>query len=187
MVGQALVDDPRVDLIAFTGSKAVGLEINRRAAEPRPGQDHVKRVIAEMGGKNAVIVDDDADLDEAVVGVVKSAFGYAGQKCSACSRVIVLDGIYDAFVSRLAEAGRSAVVGPPEDPETVVGPVIDADARDRVREYARIAQGEGRTILDVAVGDLAPIEAITSDPSSWPMSRLMPGWLRKKSSARSSP
>ena len=154
-VGQALVDDPRVDLIAFTGSKAVGLEINRRAAEPRPGQHHVKRVIAEMGGKNAIIVDDDADLDEAVVGVVRSAFGYAGQKCSACSRAIVLDGIYDAFVARLAEAARSAVVGPPEDPETVVGPVIDADARDRVREYARIARGEGRTILDVEVGDLA--------------------------------
>ena len=100
------MDDPRVDLIAFTGSRDVGLEINRRAAEPAPGQDHVKRVIAEMGGKNAIIVDDDADLDEAVVGVLQSAFGYAGQKCSACSRVIVLDGVYDAFLARLVEAAQ---------------------------------------------------------------------------------
>ena len=86
-LGRALVEHPEVDLIAFTGSRDVGLEINRRAAETSPGQDHVKRVIAEMGGKNAIIVDDDADLDEAVVGVLQSAFGYAGQKCSACSRV----------------------------------------------------------------------------------------------------
>ncbi len=154
-VGRALVDDPRVDLISFTGSKAVGLEINRLAAEPRDGIDHVRRVIAEMGGKNAVIVDDDADLDEAVVGVIASAFGYAGQKCSACSRAVVLDGVYDAFVARLAEAARAVVVGPSEDPETVIGPLIDADARDRVREYARIAAGEGRIVLAADIGALA--------------------------------
>ncbi len=155
VVGQALVDDPDVDLISFTGSKQVGLEINRRASTPIEGQDHVKRVIAEMGGKNAVIVDDDADLDEAVVGVVQSAFGYSGQKCSACSRVIVLDGVYDAFVHRLVEAARATPVGPPEDPETVVGPVIDADARDRVLRYQAIAAGEGRTVLAVDPGPLA--------------------------------
>lgn len=84
--GQALVNDPKVDLVAFTGSRTVGLLINRQAAEVQPGQDHLKRVIAEMGGKNAILVDEDADLDEAVVSVIQSAFGYAGQKCSACSR-----------------------------------------------------------------------------------------------------
>src|SRR5205814_6999179 len=133
--GQALVDDPRVDIIAFTGSRPVGLEINRRAAETKPGQDHVKRVIAEMGGKNAIIIDDDADLDEAVVGVLQSAFGYAGQKCSACSRVVVLDGVHDAFVARLVDAARALPVGPAEDPDTAIGPVIDARARQRIEDY----------------------------------------------------
>ena len=155
VVGQALVDHPGVDLISFTGSRAVGLEINRRAAGTWPGQDHVKRVIAEMGGKNAVIVDDDADLDEAVVGVLQSAFGYSGQKCSACSRVIVLRGVYDTFVDRLAEAARALPVGPADDPDTAIGPVIDADAAERVRRYAEIAATEGRVVLSVDVGDLA--------------------------------
>jgi RHH-type proline utilization regulon transcriptional repressor/proline dehydrogenase/delta 1-pyrroline-5-carboxylate dehydrogenase len=155
IVGQALVDDPRVDLISFTGSRAVGLEINRRAADTKPGQDHVKRVIAEMGGKNALIIDDDADLDEAVVGTLQSAFGYAGQKCSACSRAIVLEGVYDAFVSRLAEAARSIVVGPPEDPETFVGPVIDADAKARILKYGALARREGRVVFAGDVGALA--------------------------------
>ena len=88
-----------------------------------------------MGGKNAIIVDDDADLDEAVVGVLQSAFGYAGQKCSACSRVIVLDGVYDAFLARLVEAAHALTVGPADDPDTVVGPVIDARARERIEQY----------------------------------------------------
>ena len=154
-VGQALVDHPGVDLISFTGSRAVGLEINRRAADTRPGQDHVKRVIAEMGGKNAVIVDDDADLDEAVVGVVHGAFGYSGQKCSATSRVVVLDGVYDAFLARLAEAVQALPVGPADDPDTAVGPVIDARARDRVWEYGRVARSEGRVVAHVDAGPLA--------------------------------
>ena len=108
-----------------------------------------------MGGKNATIIDDDADLDEAVAGVLQGAFGYAGQKCSACSRTIVLDGVYDAFVARLAEAARAWVVGPADDPETMVGPVIDADARDRILDYGRLAEAEGRTVLAVDVGNLA--------------------------------
>ena len=155
VVGQALVDHPDVDVIAFTGSRPVGLEINRRAAEPRKGQTHVKRVIAEMGGKNAIIVDDDADLDEAVVGVLQSAFGYAGQKCSACSRAIVLEGVYDAFLARLVEAAKALTVGPADDPDTVVGPLIDAEARDRVRDYIKVAEAEGRIALKVDVGPLA--------------------------------
>ena len=153
-VGQALVEHPGVDLIAFTGSRPVGLEISRRAAEPQPGQDHVKRVIAEMGGKNALIVDDDADLDEAVVGVLQSAFSYSGQKCSACSRVVVLDGVYDSFIARLAEAVHALPVGPADDPDTAVGPVIDARARDRIWEYARIARAEGRVVAQVEIGPL---------------------------------
>jgi RHH-type transcriptional regulator, proline utilization regulon repressor / proline dehydrogenase / delta 1-pyrroline-5-carboxylate dehydrogenase len=153
-VGQALVEHPDVDLIAFTGSRAVGLEINRRAAVPRPDQDHVKRVIAEMGGKNAIIVDDDADLDEAVVGVLHSAFGYSGQKCSACARVIVLSGVHDAFLARLAEAVHALTVGPADSPDTVVGPVIDARVRDRIWEYGRIARREGRVVAQVEIGPL---------------------------------
>ncbi|WZO96979.1 proline dehydrogenase family protein [Isosphaeraceae bacterium EP7] len=153
-IGRALVEDPGVDLIAFTGSVKVGLEINRSAAQSRPGMDHVKRVIAEMGGKNAIIIDDDADLDEAVLGVVRSAFGYSGQKCSACSRVIVLDRIYEAFVVRLAEAARAVVIGQAEDPETVVGPLIDAEAADRIRMYSGLAETEGRV---VARGNPGPL------------------------------
>jgi len=155
-VGQAVVNHPAVDVIAFTGSRDVGLLINRQAAETKPGQDHVKRVIAEMGGKNAILIDDDADLDEAVVGVLKSAFAYAGQKCSACSRAIVLEGIYDAFVARIAEAARAFKVGPADDPETQVGPVIDAEARRRVLEYQRIATAEGRVVYHAELGTLAP-------------------------------
>ena len=154
-VGQALVNDPRVDVIAFTGSREVGLEINRKAADAPPGQDHVKRVIAEMGGKNAIIIDDDADLDEAVVGVLQSAFGYSGQKCSACSRVIVLDGVHDAFLARLTEAVHSLSVGPADDPDTVVGPVIDARAKERIEQYIGIAATEGRIVASVAIGSLA--------------------------------
>jgi RHH-type proline utilization regulon transcriptional repressor/proline dehydrogenase/delta 1-pyrroline-5-carboxylate dehydrogenase len=154
-VGQALVNHRDVDVITFTGSRDVGLLINRQASATTPGQTHVKKVIAEMGGKNAIIVDSDADLDEAVVGVIQSAFGYAGQKCSACSRVIVLAEIYDAFVARLAEAAKAVTVGPPHDPETMVGPVIDADARQRILEYHRIAAAEGLVVYQGDAGALA--------------------------------
>ncbi len=133
----------------------MGLDINLGADYPAAGQDHVKRVIAEMGGKNAIIVDDDADLDEAVVGVLQSAFGYAGQKCSACSRVIVLERIHDGFLSRLVEAARALTLGPAEEPDTFVGPVIDARARERVEEYLAIAATEGEVVLSTDAGPLA--------------------------------
>jgi RHH-type proline utilization regulon transcriptional repressor/proline dehydrogenase/delta 1-pyrroline-5-carboxylate dehydrogenase len=152
--GAALVNHPDVDVVAFTGSRDVGLLINRQASEQQPGQDHVKRVIAEMGGKNASIIDDDADLDEAVVGVIGGAFGYSGQKCSACSRVIVLEGIYDSFVNRLAEAARSIKVGPADDPETLVGPVIDADSQARIENYQDLAVAEGRIVYEGELGEL---------------------------------
>ncbi|WP_337173652.1 L-glutamate gamma-semialdehyde dehydrogenase [Paludisphaera sp.] len=154
-VGQALANDRRIAVVSFTGSREVGLLLNRQAAETPPGQEHVKRVLAEMGGKNAIIVDDDADLDEAVVGVLQSAFGYAGQKCSAGSRAVVLEGVYDAFVARLAEAGKALRVGPADDPDTFVGPVIDADARRRILQYREVAAAEGRVVLDVDVSALA--------------------------------
>lgn len=154
-VGAALVDHPQVALIAFTGSRSVGLAINRRAAEvSASGLPYVKHVIAEMGGKNAIIVDDDADLDEAVEGVVRSAFGYQGQKCSACSRAIVLDAVYDSFLERLVEATRSLKVGPAEDPATSVGPVIDAEAFERVEKYIALGRNEGRVALATDVGEL---------------------------------
>ncbi len=154
-VGRALVEDSRVGVIAFTGSRAVGLEIHRKAAETPEGQNHVKRVIAEMGGKNAIIIDDDADLDEAVVGVLKSAFGYAGQKCSACARVIVLDRVYETFLSRLTEAVDALSIGPADDPDTEVPAVISVEAQKRILEYQRIAESEGRVVARVVPGALA--------------------------------
>ena len=152
-VGAYLVKHPDVHLIAFTGSQEVGCRIYADAAILQPGQKHLKRVIAEMGGKNALIVDESADLDQAVVGVVQSAFGYSGQKCSACSRVIVLEPIYDAFVQRLVEATRSLNIGAAESPSTQVGPVIDATARDRIREYIEKGRSEATVALEMPAPD----------------------------------
>jgi RHH-type proline utilization regulon transcriptional repressor/proline dehydrogenase/delta 1-pyrroline-5-carboxylate dehydrogenase len=154
-IGPTLVHHRDVALIAFTGSRPVGLAINRQAAETPPGQDHVKRVIAEMGGKNAIIIDADADLDEAVKGVVESAFQYAGQKCSACSRVIVLEPIYDAFLPRLIEATRSLKIAPAEDPACFVGPVIDGEARDRILRMIEQGKKEAKLVYSAELGALA--------------------------------
>lgn len=148
IVGDALVRHPKVAMIAFTGSRNVGCAINRIAAEGLATGPSLKKVIAEMGGKNAVIVDTDADLDEAVKGVLHSAFGYAGQKCSACSRAIVLDGVYDRLLPRLIEAARSLTVGPADDQGTFVPPVIDREAFDRIRRYIEIGKGEARCVLE---------------------------------------
>ena len=146
--GKALVTAPEVATIAFTGSKEVGLSILHEAGAPAFGRPHVKRVIAEMGGKNAIIVDDTADVDEAVIGVVTSFTGYSGQKCSACSRVIVHAALYDTFVRRLADAVMSLRIGSPQDPGTQVGPLIDERAQERVREYMRIGKVEGRILVE---------------------------------------
>lgn len=146
-IGPTLVQSPDVDVIAFTGSRAVGLAINRQAAAADIYLHGVKKVIAEMGGKNAIIVDDDADLDEAVLGVVQSAFGYAGQKCSACSRVIVLEGAYDLFLERLTGAVKSLELGPAENPGTFVPPVIDSDALDRIAEFIEMGSREFRVAV----------------------------------------
>ncbi|MDC0261937.1 L-glutamate gamma-semialdehyde dehydrogenase, partial [Planctomycetaceae bacterium] len=139
-IGPELVGSPDVDLIAFTGSLPVGLGINEAAAKTDDRQVSVKHIVAEMGGKNAIIIDDDADLDEAVQGVIHSAFGYAGQKCSACSRVIVLEKVYDQFVKRLVDAAKSLKVGPAEEPGVAYGPVIDKEALAKIQEYIKIGQ-----------------------------------------------
>ncbi|HEX8948056.1 MAG TPA: L-glutamate gamma-semialdehyde dehydrogenase, partial [Dissulfurispiraceae bacterium] len=146
-VGEYLVTHPGVDFIAFTGSKDVGLRIIRLAGETHPGQANVKRVIAEMGGKNAVIVDATADLDEAVKGVVESALGYQGQKCSACSRVIALPEVFDEFCGRLKEAVKSVEIGPPEAPSSFMGPLVSKEAREKVNRYIEQGRKEGRAIL----------------------------------------
>ena len=143
-VGAALVRHPGVHTIAFTGSGKVGLEIVRAAAETPDGQGHVKRVIAEMGGKNSVIVDSDADLDEAVPALVRSAFVYAGQKCSAAARVLAHERIAATLVERLAGATSVLEVGQAEGFGIDVPPVIEREARDRVEGYAERAAGEGR-------------------------------------------
>ncbi len=155
-VGAALVEHPHVHLIAFTGSRDVGLAINAQAAAiSGKSCKFVKRVIAEMGGKNAAVIDRDADLDEAVAGVVYSAFGFQGQKCSACSRAVVLEEVYDAFLHRLVEATRSLPLGPAEDPATIVSAVIDQESRDRIRNYIDIGRQEGREALAVDPGEMA--------------------------------
>jgi RHH-type proline utilization regulon transcriptional repressor/proline dehydrogenase/delta 1-pyrroline-5-carboxylate dehydrogenase len=142
-----LVEHPQVAIIAFTGSREVGLEILQRTASVRPGQQMLKRVVLEMGGKNAIIVDEDADLDAAVVGVVQSAFGFQGQKCSACSRVIVLEEQYHRFVQRLVEAARSLKVGDPVDPSVQMGAVIDAGARNRIQNLVELGRQVGELLF----------------------------------------
>lgn len=144
-VGEHLVKHPLTAIIAFTGSKAVGLHILKQASIVQPGQHHVKKCIIEMGGKNAVIIDNDADLDEAVDGVLYSAFGFSGQKCSAASRCIVLAEVYDRFVERLVEAAKSVSTLDAIDPQAYMGPVVDEDAQKRI--LSMIADAEKNSQL----------------------------------------
>lgn len=146
-IGRALSERPEIATIAFTGSKEVGLRLWAGAATIQPEQPLIKRVIAEMGGKNAIIVDDTADLDEAISGVVTSFTSYAGQKCSACSRAIVLDSIYDQFLARLRDAVMSLTLGDPCDPGTQVGPVIDDRAQRRIEEFISLGMATHRVIV----------------------------------------
>jgi RHH-type proline utilization regulon transcriptional repressor/proline dehydrogenase/delta 1-pyrroline-5-carboxylate dehydrogenase len=148
--GAALVRDPRVHLIAFTGSGAVGLEIVRAAAETPADQDHVKRVIAEMGGKNCAIVDSDADLDEVVPDLVASAFAYARQKCSAVSRVLAHEAIAGPLLERLGGATEVLRVGPAEEFATDVPALIEQEAKERVERYAAQASEAGRLVAEAA-------------------------------------
>jgi 1-pyrroline-5-carboxylate dehydrogenase len=145
-VGDALVGHPRTRFVAFTGSKDVGLHINELAAKTAPGQIWVKRVIAEMGGKDSIVVDADADLDEAAAGVVASAFGYQGQKCSACSRAIVVGAVYDDFLQKLKTRVEQITLGPAELGENYMGPVINGRAKKTILQYIEIGKTEGRLI-----------------------------------------
>ncbi len=145
-IGSHLVSDPRTKLIAFTGSNATGMSIHDTASKARP----VKRVVAEMGGKNAIIIDDSADLDEAILGVINSAFGYAGQKCSAASRLIVHEAIYQEFISRLIEAAKAINIYNPADEACMLPPVIDENAFNKISKYIALGKKEGTMLL----GDL---------------------------------
>jgi RHH-type transcriptional regulator, proline utilization regulon repressor / proline dehydrogenase / delta 1-pyrroline-5-carboxylate dehydrogenase len=187
-IGTTLAEHPDVALVAFTGSRGVGMLLNRQTAVLAPGQTHIKKMIAELGGKNALIIDDDADLDEAVSGVVASAFGYQGQKCSACSRVIVMESLYDVFLDRLIEATRSLKIGPAEDPSCKVGPVIDDEARQRILGYIEKGKQEARLVFAGDPGflvsegtyvgphifaDVAPIATIAQEEIFGPVLAVM--------------
>lgn len=145
-VGDVLVTHPKTRFVSFTGSKEVGLRINELAAKPQPGQIWIKRVVAEMGGKDAIIVDRDTDVDKAVEGVLVSAFGYQGQKCSACSRAIVDEAVYDEFVQKLAKKAEAIRVGDACDPGNYMGPVINDRARQSILRYIETGKREGRLV-----------------------------------------
>jgi 1-pyrroline-5-carboxylate dehydrogenase len=147
-IGDTLVEHPKTRFVAFTGSRAVGLRVNELAAKAQPGQVWIKRVIAEMGGKDAIIVDSESNLDQAVDGVLVSAFGYQGQKCSACSRAIVHAEVYDEFLDKLKRKAESVKVGPADDPDNYMGPVISAPARKSILEYLETGKAEGRVIVE---------------------------------------
>ena len=145
-VGDVLVQHPKTRFVSFTGSRDVGLRINELAAKPQPGQIWIKRVIAEMGGKDAIVVDAESDLDKAVDGVLASAFGYQGQKCSACSRAIVDAKVYGPFVEKLAAKAKKLSVGPSDDPANYMGPVISESAHKSILKYIEVGKTEGRMV-----------------------------------------
>jgi 1-pyrroline-5-carboxylate dehydrogenase len=151
--GHPLVEHAGTRMIAFTGSKEVGLDINLRAARLAPGQKWLKRVIAEMGGKDAILVAADADLEAAALGVCQSAFGFQGQKCSACSRAIVDQRVYDAFVPLLLRQVEQLKLGPVEEPQNSVGPVVNEGAYRKILEYIEIGRSEGKLLIGGASGD----------------------------------
>jgi 1-pyrroline-5-carboxylate dehydrogenase len=145
-VGDTLVRHPKTRFVSFTGSKDVGIGINKLAAEVQPGQIWLKRVVAEMGGKDAIIVDEEADIESAATGVAASAFGFQGQKCSACSRAIVSQKVLQPFLEELEKAVKKITVGEPEQAGIALGPVINARARDKILEYIERGKREGRLI-----------------------------------------
>jgi len=161
-VGDVLVEHPRTRFISFTGSREVGLRINELASKVVPGQIWIKRVIAEMGGKDAIIVDEEADLEAAVQGVLVSAYGYQGQKCSACSRAIVIERVYAEFLDRLVAKVKEIRVGPADDPANFMGPVINERSMNSILGYIEIGREEGRL---VAGGERLPGEGYFLAPT----------------------
>jgi 1-pyrroline-5-carboxylate dehydrogenase len=145
-IGDALIEDPRVRFIAFTGSRDVGLRINELAAKPQKGQRWLKRTILEMGGKDAVVVDETADLDAAAEGIVSSAFGFQGQKCSAGSRAIIVDKVYDQVLQKVIEKTKKLTMGDVTKPEIYMGPVVDENAMKKITEYIEVGKQEGRLV-----------------------------------------
>jgi predicted delta-1-pyrroline-5-carboxylate dehydrogenase group 2 len=186
VVGDSLVDHPDISLIAFTGSLEVGLRIIERAARVHSGQSAIKRVIAEMGGKNAIIIDETADLDEAIPQILSSAFAFQGQKCSACSRVIVLESLYERFTEHLVEAAKKWRIGPAEDPGFQMGAVCEPAAQRRILEYARIGSQEGTLLYSspiptgegywtplTIIGDIEPQHRIAQEEIFGPVLAVM--------------
>jgi len=145
-IGDALIENPQVRYIAFTGSRDVGLRINELAAKPRKGQKWIKRTILEMGGKDAVVVDETADLDAAATGIVTSAFGFQGQKCSAGSRAIIVDQVYDQVLEKVIEKTKQLNVGDVTRPEISIGPVVDENALKKITDYIEVGKHEGRLV-----------------------------------------
>lgn len=152
-VGDYLVDHPKTRFISFTGSRDVGLRINERASKLSPGQIWIKRVIAEMGGKDTIVVDKDADLELAAQSIVKSAFGFSGQKCSACSRVVIVKDVYDQVVNRVEELTNSLTIGDPSDNNNFMATVIDSAAFKKISEYIEIGKTEGRLVAGGTADD----------------------------------
>lgn len=146
-IGDFLVEHPRTRLITFTGSRDVGLGIVEKSSKISPGQIWIKRTILEMGGKDTIVVDKEADIELAAQSIVKSAFGFSGQKCSACSRAVIVEDVYDQVVNRVEELTKALTVGAPENDEHFVGPVIDGAAYKKTMEYVEIGKGEGRLVI----------------------------------------
>jgi 1-pyrroline-5-carboxylate dehydrogenase len=161
-VGNTLVESTRVRFIAFTGSKEVGLEINEKAAKVPKGQIWIKRAILEMGGKDFILVDETADLESAAAGVVAAAFGFQGQKCSACSRLIAIDSIHDELVKKVVEKTKALKLGDAADPSSQVGPVINAGAQKKILEYVEAGKKEGKLL---AGGGPGPAEGFYVQPT----------------------
>src|SRR6201993_2675296 len=145
-VGDTLVTHPKTRYVGFTGSKEVGLRISELAAKPSPGQIWIKRTVLEMGGKDAIVVDEEADIDAAVEGTAQAAFGYQGQKCSACSRAIVSEKVYDTFLQKLVDRAKKITVGPSDDPNNYMGPVINQSAMKSILDYIEVGKKEGRLV-----------------------------------------
>jgi len=175
-VGPYLTGHPQVSMIVFTGSRPVGLSIVESAAKVPPGQRMIKKVVAELGGKNAIIVDEDADFDDAVRGVLSSAFGFAGQKCSACSRLIVVGSAYEPFIQRLAAATQDLIVGNASDPSSFLGPVVDEEAHKRITSTISSASTQLTLLAQAKVpaeifqrGNFVPPTIFRDVPSSHPI------------------
>jgi 1-pyrroline-5-carboxylate dehydrogenase len=147
VIGDTIVDDPRVRFIAFTGSKEIGMRIFERASKVHPGQIWLKRTVLEMGGKDAIVADETADPDDVAQGIVAAAFGFQGQKCSACSRAIIVDDIYDAVLEKVVERASRLTQGPPTEKDNFMGAVIDEKAFGKISEYIEIGKSEGRLVL----------------------------------------